>query len=437
MGIWAQASELAAATPPDRNRYVDCLRAVSIFLVILGHWLITTAYYNASDDTLAPMLALDAVPWTAWLTWIFQVMPIFFIVGGFANAVSLDGAAQRQLNYAQWLTGRLHRLLTPLLVLVVFWGLLATGLLWFGLSTENIVFVTRTALVPTWFLAIYTMIVLLAPATYALWRRWGYWSLFGYIGLAALVDYAFFVPGWEALGWTNYFWVWLAAHHLGFAWYDGRLGKPMTLLAIAAISLVVLAALILVGPYPIAMAGSPGDAVSNTLPPKITLIALCLCQFGILLAIEKPMQRLLAGSRLWTATVLVNTMIMTVYLWHMTVLLLVLAVCYYIGGIGLTTEVGSTSWWLTRPAWLAVMVVLLIPVALLMSPLERVSRPKDSPVPAAWRLVLGAAMVGAGITMATLLGFNGNLLSFWHTGLLALLLGGALVCGVRLKFNGS
>lgn len=432
MGIWSQASELAAATPGDRNRYVDFLRAVSILFVITGHWLITTAYYEADTETLNPMLALEAIPWTRWLTWVFQVMPIFFIVGGYSNAVSLESANKNNIAYADWLTNRLHRLLTPLLLLVIVWAGIAVVMHLFGAEPRTIRFVSRTALVPTWFLAIYTMIVLLAPATYAIWRRWGYASLFAYILLAVLVDVAFFEPGWTALGWSNYFWVWLAMHHLGFAWRDQRLGRPPVLLAISAISLLALIAMVFFGPYPIAMAGSPGEAVSNTLPPKATLIALGLFQFGLLMAIEKPMQRLLAGLKTWTCTVIINTMIMTIYLWHMTVLLLVMAVAYLIGGFGLMIEPGSGEWWATRPAWMIIMAALLIPVALVLSPLERVARSKDKPVPPAWRLVSGAILAGSGITLATLFGFDGELFSLSNAGIVAVI-GGALLCGLSVR----
>jgi hypothetical protein len=33
LSVWSTASELAAKTPPERNRYVDFLRAVSILVV--------------------------------------------------------------------------------------------------------------------------------------------------------------------------------------------------------------------------------------------------------------------------------------------------------------------------------------------------------------------------------------------------------------------
>lgn len=426
---------MALATPDDRNRYVDLLRAVSIGFVIIGHWLITTAYYDSSSGSLTPLLALDIIPWTAWLTWVFQVMPIFFIVGGYSNAVSLEGARARQVDYAQWLRGRLHRLLTPLLLLVLVWAAISVGLNLAAVDAGTIRFLSRAALLPTWFLAIYTMIVLLAPLTYRLWRRWGYASLAAYIGLAIVVDLLFFKADMQWAGWTNYFWVWLAMHHLGFAWRDGRLGQPGLLLGVSIAALAALSALILVGPYPVAMAGSPGDAVSNTLPPKVTLIALGLCQFGLLMAIERPMQGVLSGVRAWTFTVIVNTMIMTIYLWHMTVLLAVLVMSYFADGLGLTMEVGTAAWWWTRPLWLCLLGILLVPVALLLSPLERTAGTGTGSSPGAMRLVSGAIMAGSGITLATLLGFDGNPTSWASTGAIALVVGGAWVCGISARLS--
>ena len=120
MRIWSRAADLAAQTPVERNRYVDFLRAVSILVVVVGHWLIATAYYE--DGTLTPGHLLKSEPGTQWLTWIFQVMPIFFIVGGYSNAVSLESAARKGDQYATWLAARLNRLVAPLLILLLAWS---------------------------------------------------------------------------------------------------------------------------------------------------------------------------------------------------------------------------------------------------------------------------------------------------------------------------
>ncbi len=363
MSIWSQAIEMAEKTPDERNRYVDFLRAVSILMVVTGHWLIVALYFK--DGDLIPGDLLEMRPNTQWLTWVFQVMPIFFIVGGYANAVSLESARRRGTDYAGWLVTRLNRLISPLLLLLVAWALLAVVLHFSGVSGEVLNLASRASLIPIWFLAIYTVVVVLAPATYIAWERWGFASFWLFVIIGALVDVAFFASKQQWLGWTNYFWVWLAVHHLGYAWRDGRMGSPARLLVYSALGLSVLALLIFKGPYPFAMVGSPDENLSNTLPPKITLLALGIAQFGLLLSIEAPMRRVLANVRIWAATVLINSMIMTLYLWHLTVMVILVSLLYLAGGFGLGLEPASQEWWLTRPVWIAVLYACLLPVALL------------------------------------------------------------------------
>src|SRR6516165_3800217 len=69
MAAWSHAAELADRTPPSRNRYVDFLRAMSMLVVVVGHWLAAAPYFDATD-TLTTSHILTVVPWTAWLTWI-------------------------------------------------------------------------------------------------------------------------------------------------------------------------------------------------------------------------------------------------------------------------------------------------------------------------------------------------------------------------------
>jgi len=406
MRIWNQAKQMAAQTPDERNRYVDFLRAVSILAVIIGHWLIATAWYV--DGTIVSGHLLKDAPQTQWLTWIFQVMPIFFIVGGYANAVSLESARKKGIDYAGWLATRLNRLVAPLLVLLIAWAVIAVIMQSLGARGVLIQWTSQAALIPTWFLAIYIVVVILAPLTYRFWRRWGYISLCVFAALAIATDLAFFAAGQQWLGWTNYIWVWLSVHQLGYAWRDGRIGAPAHLLAFAVLGFAALWLLVFKGPYPMAMVGSPDEGLSNTLPPKITLLALGAFQFGLLLAIETPMRRRLKSVRLWAATVLINSMIMTVYLWHITVMVVLIALLYLAGGIGLGVEPGTEAWWLTRPVWIAVLLLLLLPVALPLSVLERRGRSPDAKTPAPARQIGGALMICLGVALLAMYGYGGG-----------------------------
>ncbi|MEL7186733.1 MAG: acyltransferase [Pseudomonadota bacterium] len=406
MKIWSIAKDMAAQTPQERNRYVDFLRAASILVVVFGHWLIATVYFVDGDVTVGHLLKQQ--PQTHWLTWLFQVMPIFFIVGGYSNAVSLESAKRKGTGYAEWLAARINRLVAPLLVLIFAWAGIALIMKFLGVSERIIQYTSQASLIPTWFLAIYIVVVILAPLTYASWRKAGFLSFWGFVGMAALVDFAFFRYGFEWLGWTNYFWVWLAVSQLGFAWRDGRMGGPGRLLVYAALGFAALYLLVSQGPYPLAMVGSPDPGLSNTLPPKITLIALGVFQFGLLLSLEGVMRKALAGLRLWAATVLINSMIMTVYLWHITVMIIVGGLLFLAGGIGLGIEPGTGDWWATRPLWLGGLAIVLVPVALLMSGFERMGRSPDSAVPSAWRQIPGALMVCLGIALLAMFGYGGG-----------------------------
>ena len=80
--------ELAERTPAGRERYVDLLRALAIAMVIIGHWVVTVIERDADGQTTGHS-ALGDLRWAYPLTWLAQVMPVFFLVGGYANAASL------------------------------------------------------------------------------------------------------------------------------------------------------------------------------------------------------------------------------------------------------------------------------------------------------------------------------------------------------------
>ena len=88
--IWQQAKHLADQTPDSRNRYVDFLRALSIFAVVFGHWLMAAPYVNGGGINITSLL--EHQEWVRWLSWAFQVMPVFFLVGGYSNSISWQSA---------------------------------------------------------------------------------------------------------------------------------------------------------------------------------------------------------------------------------------------------------------------------------------------------------------------------------------------------------
>jgi hypothetical protein len=423
MKLWKRAASLAEQTPEARNRLVDFLRAASILAVISGHWLLSAPY--AVDGVLIRGNMLELASFSRWLSWVFQVMPIFFLVGGYANGVSWQAARNKGKSYASWLDSRMRRLILPVLPLIVAWVALAPAGRLLGIDPEFVQAASQIALVPIWFLAIYTVIILFVPLTHAAWRRFGFAS-FLVPALLAVVNDALFFRGFPALGWFNYLFIWTAVHQLGFAWLDGRLPSPATRFSFGCLGLGLLIALTVFGPYPVEMISMPGAEFSNTLPPKLPLLALAVAQAGFVLAAEGPLRRWLKRATPWTGTVLLNGMIMTIYLWHSTAMILMIAAAGVFGFIGLDPRPGTGDWWLLRPPWLLAYALALAVLVPLAARFERSASPAR--VASAWRQILGAVIACFGLALLAYFGLGGTTPSAWLQGIAVLLpLAGALI----------
>jgi len=425
--LWSAATRLAEQTPAKRNRCVDFLRAVSILVVVAGHWLMAAPWVDADGARISHLL--DVSPWTQWLTWGMQVMPIFFFVGGYSNGISWDAACRDGTAYRDWLSSRLTRLLGPVLVLVLFWIVTASVAHSTGVSAEMISVGSQIALVPTWFLAVYAIVVLLVPLTRSAWRSMEMWSVALPFFLAGLVDGGYFGLDWTEAGWINYLFVWVGVHQLGYAWLDGRFASRLRSALWCVIGLGSLVALTEVGPWPISLVGVPGEVVSNTEPPHLPLVALAVFQFGGIMLLQSRLARLLAGPSLWTATVLINGMIMTVFLWHSTVMMLLFGVAIWLGGIGLEVVPGTGDWWWTRLAWVACFSVSLLPFVGIFNRFERPSK-SQAPSPAPWRMAVGSGLMVVGLALLASGGIGGAGPLGLRLVPVLLTLVGAAICGV-------
>lgn len=386
---------LADATPAERNRVADLMRVVSILVVIFGHWLMAAVMF---DGGLVPGHLLSMNIWTHPLTWLLQVMPIFFFVGGYSNALSWRSAQRRGEGYGAWLRARLRRLVLPVVPLLVVWGVCGWLALTAGVEWETLQMASQVAVVPTWFLATYVVIVALAPVALAVWDRLGWWSVVIGTVLAASTDVVSIGLDIELVGFLNYVFVWGVVHMLGYAWVDGRVASRSSRIAMSAIGLAGLFVLVVKGPYATAMVGAGSDGITNSFPPRVTLIFLGLLQAGLVLVAEPWLDRLARRRVVWTGVVGISSQIMTLYLWHLTAMIVVIAVSVAFGGVGLGSVPDTAGWWLTRPVWFAVLSVVTVLLAFIFARFERPG-PDSRPAPPAWRPIVTVVLTCVGLAL--------------------------------------
>ena len=94
-----------------------------------------------------------------------------------------------------------------------------------------------------------------------------------------------------------------------------------------------------------------------------------------------------------------NGMIMTIYLWHLTALILVVALAVLLGGIGLGVAPASGAWWLARPFWIASYLLGVLPFLALFARFEQAGASAAPAAIAMWRLIAGVLLVCGGLAL--------------------------------------
>lgn len=353
---------IADETPTTRNRIVDLWRAIAIVVVVFGHWLAASIWLKP-DGEIALLNSLEWIPYAGWVTWVVQVMPIFFLAGGYSNARGLRRVEDGEQLRRDWITARARRLFTPVLPLLVVWIALIIVLRTF--VPPGVVYAgAMSATVPLWFLAVYLILTAAAPLTHRWWRRSGLSSVAILASIAIGVDIARFVFEVPGVGWANFVFVWAAVHQFGYWWASrddsggitGRVGW-----SIAAIALGTLIVVTWVGWYPVAMVGVPGAGLTNMTPPTFAIALLGLVQFGVIAGTQATARRLTERAGVWHGVVAVSGVLMTIYLWHLSAMSLVAAAgLFTFDGAAFKIEPGTTTWWLSRPLWLGTLTLMTL-----------------------------------------------------------------------------
>ncbi|MFI5796879.1 acyltransferase [Streptomyces sp. NPDC051677] len=370
------AARIDAATPPQRDRAVDALRALAILGVVLGHWLVTALV--ADGNTLRAASPLGPMPWLAPVSWMFQTLAVFFMVGGHVATRSLASAqAQAQARsrsrshapggtggtgaargmrgtYFTWLRARLARLFGPVVAVLAVWTVAAVGLLLGGADFVTVHTVVKLALSPLWFLLVFAG---LTAATPLLARLNPLWPL-AVVLHVDLVRFGLGGPSW--LGWVNVAAGWLVPYTVGAAWTRGELERPRAGWILFAGGAVATAVLVVWAGYPASMVGVPGAAVSNLNPPTLAAVTFGLAQCGLALLLRDRLRRALRRPLTWAAVALVNLSAMTVFLWHQTAMMATTATGLFAGRLpGLHTVPDGLDWVAARMLWLPVFALAL------------------------------------------------------------------------------
>ncbi len=334
-----------------RDLGVDALRALAIAGVVTGHWLVT-AWVPGGADRLVISSPLAFLPGLTPLSWLLQTLAVFFLVAGFAAARRRRSGGGR---------GRAARSARPLALLLALWAAFGVGLILAGLPVGSFRALALPTLGPLWFLGVFTLLSLAAPALTRA-RRGSPLAVVaacaaGVVAVGDIARFAGGAPAWA--GWPGIVAAWLVPYVLGVAWGQGRRVVVLAPWLLGG-GVAATAVLVVAFGYPASMVGVTGAPVSNLSPPTLAAVTFGVAQAGLAMLLHAPLTRLMRRRRPRALVGWAGRAAVPIYLWHQTALTLPALGAFLAGGApGLIGEPSGLTWVAWRLAWLPVAAGLL------------------------------------------------------------------------------
>lgn len=361
----APTARVSAPSPAGgRDPGIDLVRALCVAGVVILHSLMVgvgvtvdgPVFDNASVGTW----------WIVPLSWALQVMPLFFVIGGFSGLLAYRSSVARGGSARSFVAARIHRLLRPAVVTIGVVGLALLGLGMLGVPPELIVVAGFRYGQPLWFLGVFLLCQALLPLLAAAHERAPLRMMAVLTGAAVAVDAVRASSGIDGLGFVNLVFVWLALQQLGFFLADGRIDAlaRRTRMRVGIGAAASLLALFATGVY------SP-DLIANINPPTAALLLVGIAHTSVLSLHRDRLRRVSRHSLASALSGFVTPRTMTIYLWHMPVLLAMagLTAVWALSISSPLPAIDSAEWWLGRPLWV---VTALFGTAMLAIPLSRI-----------------------------------------------------------------
>ena len=363
-----------------RDLTLDIARVFCVLLVVAIHLMMVGVGFDRSGNLVAQApddSPLGSQPWFAGVTWAGQIMPLFFVVGGFAAITAWRSLVRRGGTAADYVRNRVLRLAQPALPLYIFYVVVIGGAQLAGVDPALLNLAVQGAASPLWFLAAYTLCQALVPFMVGWHTRAPRATLLVLLAGVIVVDALRYSLGITEIGLANLFFVWLLVQQLGFWYADGWFAARSwwQLLVIALVAWASLVPMTFVGPYSFNM-------LTNLNPPTLPLVALAVAQACVLRLLRPALSTLMNTHAARAVVFVVGSRLMTIYLWHLPIILIITGISLLIPGAAPTP--GSAVWWWSRPVLYVVVLAGVFALSFLVgrweAPREITATPPTSVV---------------------------------------------------------
>lgn len=350
-----------ALAPPElrpaehaRADYLSFLRILALAGIVLA------------ESLLAFTMRGDAEPGWVWpLTWLLQLVPLFFLAGGHANLLAWRATRAGGAGYGTYLVNRIGWLIRPVLAFVIAWLVIPLSLELLEAPDASITAFSRVIVQPLWLLGLYLVVVAVTPVMHRLHDLLPVTTpLFLLVGVVGLS----FVGGSLAAHAGGVL-VALLFGQLAFHYAAGTLWRipRLVLVAVALAAFAGLVVLTVFGAQPKLQLAEPTGYAAFA-PSLAGVLLIGIVQLCLVTLPREPGLRAVATSGPARGMAVVRAAPMTVYLVYLCALLVIEGLAGVARGAGATS--GGVEW-LTRPRTMLAIGLIAMPTAIAFLWFER------------------------------------------------------------------
>ena len=313
-----------ANTSISRERFIDFTKILGLFFLVINSFLFLRLE-ESGGEIFVTNLSSNSQSLIV-ISWFTAGMSLFFFSMGFNNLIAWYSNVARDGSQWNYLVDRINTLLGPVLV----WIFTSTIILnimsrssifpnYLTTAEDGIMPSIEFILWPLWLVSIYLVMVLFAPLTIFLHKKYPYMTVFTLFTITVLIDNIDFSFNFSYIKLFNYLFFWIAIHQLGYFYADGKIQviNKNVFRYIAVFAYGYLFYQISVSEKYLSLASYRLSSLNNEDPPTTLYLIASIGLISFVFTLKTLIEKMLSNQKLWLLISHIHANIYTIYLWHL------------------------------------------------------------------------------------------------------------------------
>ena len=315
-----------ANTSISRERFIDFTKITGLLFLIINSFSFLRLQ-DSGGELFVENLSVNSQNLMV-VTWFTAGMSLFFFSMGFNNLIAWYSNVGRDGSQWNYLVDRINTLLGPVIVWI-FSSTIILNLLsrsenfpnYLTTSEDGIMPSIEFILWPLWLVSIYLVMVLFAPFTIYLHKKYPYATVLSLITLTILIDNIDFSINLSYLKLFNYLFFWIVVHQIGYFFADGKIQKLNlnVFIYVTVFSYGYLFYQMSISESYLSLASYRLTSLNNEDPPTTIYLIASIGLICLFLSAKNIIEKILSNQKIWLIISHIHSNIYTVYLWHIFV----------------------------------------------------------------------------------------------------------------------